>query len=87
MSMIVHRCTVCDHPDIFKRGNVCSHNQCKKGQHRPSYGPPEVIPTFDPLGAPIASITPPGSMWNGWQELCGCEACRVLYDSLSGVAA
>lgn len=86
MSLIIHRCTVCDHPDIFKRGNVCSHNQCKKGQHRPSFGPPEVIPSFDGMGALISTITPPGTSWTG-QQTCGCEACRALYDSLNGVMA
>jgi hypothetical protein len=86
VSIIIHRCLICSHPDIFKRGKVCSHNQCREGQHQPKFGPSEVIPTFDGMGAPIASITPPGTRWVG-QELCGCEGCRALYDSLSGVAA
>jgi hypothetical protein len=80
---IVHRCTheQCQHPDIFKRGEVCSYDQCRAGRHRAMPGDSEVIPTFDGFGMEITDITPPGTPWNG-AVTCDCDNCQSLYAEL-----
>lgn len=85
MALIAHRCRRCSHLDIFKRGESCCYDQCTHGRHAADLGEPEVITTFDGMGAPIAVITPPGSAWNN-ASLCDCDSCRALYEQQGGVA-
>lgn len=89
MSLIVHRCTECGHPDIFHRGNECSYAQChvgRMGRHEPQWGEPEVLPTWRAeTGELVEQLAEPGSVFRGFglvpEELCGCEECRALWRS------
>lgn len=90
MSLIIHRCTKCEHPDIFHnpRDNSCSHNQCRHGRHVPDWAEPEVLPTWrSDTGEPVEVVVEPGSTFRGFglvpQELCGCDDCRALWRSVA----
>jgi hypothetical protein len=90
MSLIIHRCE-CSHPDYYHRGDLCSHGQCKCPRLRLD-PQSEVIPTWSTETSELVeSITEPGTKWNAGRganaaDMCGCEACRALYNSLGGAA-
>lgn len=87
MSLIVHRCIPCGHPDIFHRNGECSYAQCHvgpRGRHEPQWGSPEVLPTWrNGDGAPVDELVEPGSTFRGFGqvpvELCGCDSCAAIY--------
>lgn len=84
MSLIIHRCIVCEHPDIFHRGTDCSYSQCHMGRHKPQWGEPEILPTWkQETGEPVELIAEPGSIFRGFglmpADLCGCDACVALW--------
>jgi hypothetical protein len=89
MSLLIHRCTHCGHPDYFHKGSVgnCSYGGCEKHCARPQLDPePEVIPTFKWDGrrsVEVLEITPPGSGWgpaNMPVKLCSCDRCWEVYN-------
>lgn len=89
MSFIVHRCAVCEHPDIFHgTSGDCCYSQCASGRHNPQYRDPEVIPTWaQATGALVEEIAVPGSNHAGFgqraQPLCGCDKCVALHAELT----
>lgn len=83
MRLIIHRCA-CSHPDLFKKGKVCCAGKCSCSA--PRLGESEVIPSFDGMGAPVLTITTPGTRWEG-NDTCACDSCVALYASLQGVSA
>jgi hypothetical protein len=92
MSLIVHRCTLCQHLDIHHSGTECSVGWCTKGPHAPQLGEPYVMPTFDTTtGDLVTTIAEPGSVYRGFGPVpltvCGCERCHALYEATGGVAA
>lgn len=93
MSYIGHRCTRCQHPDIWRlasgRGAGASP-RCDL----PSCGcrctpdpVPAVRPTFGLDGKPVERIVEPGQKITAGIPTCGCEACQALYAELTGAAA
>jgi hypothetical protein len=91
MSMIIHRCTVCQHPDQFhsstddENHQGCSYGACSAPKH--TFGPSEVIPTWGPDGALQEAVIQPGSRVQGYQHrMCDCTPCRELYDQLAFAA-
>lgn len=93
MSLIIHRCAVCGHPDIFHdtHGRGCCWTQCRIGPHTPLPQPSELLRTYTPDGDAVARVEPPGSAFGGFGrgtvDLCGCPGCEALYASLAGDAA
>lgn len=88
MSMIIHRCTTCQHPDQFHNstdnGNHegCSYGACEARKHE--FGPPEVIPAWKPDGTPDETVIPPGTRIQGYpMPTCDCTPCRELYDRVA----
>jgi hypothetical protein len=91
VSMIIHRCTTCQHPDQFHASTEldntmgCSHGWCDTPRH--VLGPPEVIPTWGPDSQPQENVIPPGTRLQGYPHTtCDCTPCRELYDSLAFAA-
>lgn len=91
MSLIIHRCINCHHPNQFHLSvdddniSACSHDWCDTKMHR--FGPPEVIPTWGPDSALQEHVIRPGSRVQGYpHKTCDCTACRDLYDLLSHAA-
>jgi hypothetical protein len=88
MSLITHRCTVCEHPDFWRfarppgRQNTCPQcgDVCKPGN-------PELVPTFDVAGREVERITVPGKATGFQVTTCNCKACKALYEQLTGAAA
>lgn len=93
MSLIIHRCDLCQHPDIWhdRLGDTCCFGQCRYGRHHLVAGPPEKLTTYTPDGAAVTRIEQPGNAFAGFGRgtvpLCGCVLCRSLYGSLVGDAA
>lgn len=48
MALIVHRCTKCNRTSL--------QHEYGLGCATPSFGPPEVVATYDPFGAPVTDI-------------------------------
>lgn len=95
MSLIIHRCTACEHPDLFHNDTTdgnhesCSYGGCSARKHE--FGPPEVIPSWssDIKGRSelIEEIAEPGTGIQGYpRKTCDCTPCRELYDRLSFAA-
>jgi hypothetical protein len=94
MSLIIHRCAVCAHPDIYHDGDrarSCCWTQCHIGPHVMLPAPSELLTTYTPDGAAVARIEPPGTAFRGFGrgtvDLCGCANCEALYASVTGGAA
>lgn len=93
MSLIIHRCVVCAHPDHWHDDTTdrCCWGHCQTGRHWLSPGPSEVLTTYTPHGDTVTRMEPPGSAFPGFGRgvvrLCGCTRCHALYASLTGDAA
>ncbi|RZQ60872.1 hypothetical protein [Amycolatopsis suaedae] len=88
MAVIVHRCTTCQHPDLFHSDRAdgtlgpCSYGLCREPSH--AFGPPEILPTWRPAtltgpAVPDPALTEPGTRGTGLGALCGCEDCWALF--------
>lgn len=89
MSLIIHRCTVCAHPDIWHEpDNTCSWGHCWKARHILTPGPSETLTTYTLNGATVTDIATPGTRFAGFGRgtvaLCGCAHCRALHAALTG---
>jgi len=91
MSMIIHRCTTCQHPDQFHQstedGNHdgCCYSLCEALRH--TFGPPELIPTWGADSQPQEDVIPPGTRVRGYpHKTCDCTPCREFYDQLAYAA-
>ncbi len=91
MSMIIHWCTTCRHPDQFHASTEvdntegCGHGSCTVPKH--VFGPPELIPTWGADGQPQENVIPPGTRLVGYpHKTCDCTPCRELYDQLAFAA-
>lgn len=92
MSLIIHRCTICGHPDHWHgTDHTCCYGHCRFGRHDVRTGPSEAFTTYTPDGVTVARIEQPGTAFRafgrGAIDLCGCPSCRALYASLAGDAA
>lgn len=83
--MIVHRCE-CGHPDLWHgtgdEGPRTSRCAPECGCGTPSYGPPEVIPSWQGGAEPTRldpTVIEPGTDLPGLPVLCDCEQCQALY--------
>ena len=90
MSLIIHRCQECEHPDIFHNGSNCCAGHCRL--HVPVYREPEVMQTKLMHGkAVVEEIAQPGTKFTGFGalplDLCGCDQCVALYNELTGASA
>lgn len=89
MSLIMHRCTDCGHPDYRRpvegagRRAVCD-GSCSC---RCTPGAPELAPTFDLAGQRVERVIKPGDKLYAGLTMCGCKACKALYAELTGAAA
>jgi hypothetical protein len=87
MSMIIHRCESCTHPHYQHArlgGGKCMYGYCFCAVTVEDVsGPPEIVPTFTPMGELVELIAPPGGTWNPGSTasliLCDCESCQALY--------
>ncbi len=85
MSVIVHRCRGCGHPDIW---HVAAGGQtyCDLSErfHVPVWGDPEVIDTWSYSGE-LAPLRVPGSpLGAGFHRAaCSCSQCQELYREMS----
>lgn len=79
MSMLIHRCDDCTHPDFFHTPEWnCSHGccPCRNDNFNPE---PEAIPTFDPWTlALIEAPMKPGQRMAPNIKQCECERCTEL---------
>jgi hypothetical protein len=78
MSIIIHRCTTCTHLAMFHDGATCLHCPCRTGAVP---GESEVMPTWDDMGAPVSTVSEPGTRWSQI-PLCNCDDCNNLYREL-----
>lgn len=90
MSMIIHRCTSCTHPEEWHSSADCMFGFCRCSKVDP--GEPEVIPTFY-VGSQdqVPTLHAPGSMpfgerYHPGTRTCACDACQQEYARLGGVA-
>lgn len=91
MTLIIHRCTVCAHPDLFHgTGNRCSHGTCGHGRHPLTPGPSEPLMTYGPTGAVITTLVQPGRRFTGFGRApittCSCADCWDVYRSITGTS-
>ncbi|MGK5533335.1 hypothetical protein [Streptomyces sp. URMC 129] len=90
MAFIDHRCP-CGHialrhggaPIRCLAGRGCDANDCGPTEDTA----PEVVPTWDAAGRPVAAIVPPGEVVSGLGRTCDCGACRELYEAETGQPA
>jgi len=94
MSLIIHRCTTCQHPDIWHGAHhehICCFGHCRYGRHDAIPGPSERLGTYTPDGRAVTRLEPPGTRFAGFGRgtvnLCGCSQCWTLYARLAGDAA
>lgn len=85
MAMIIHRC-LCGHPDLFHVNprdphSECSYTWCQGRDH--GYGPPELIPAWDPASRPVWEIAKPGGRIHPYRVLCDCADCHALFRKLT----
>lgn len=87
MSILIHRCK-CGHPDIYHGGTRDRACEMACSCKAPNLdGDPELIPTWDGLGKPVTTITPPGTRYAGTSsKLCDCPLCEVGHSQLDGAA-
>ncbi|GAA4059662.1 hypothetical protein [Actinomadura miaoliensis] len=85
MSLIMHRCTNCGHPDYRRhRNDDGTLGRCDCGC-RCTPGPSELAPTWDTAGRRVESIAEPGTKAgrsNGIKT-CGCDDCKALFTKLT----
>jgi hypothetical protein len=86
MSLIIHRCQRCTHPDFFHvAAQECSWGHCRAGRHAFLPGPSETMPTYDHAGKVTTTTVVPGSVYTGFGrgriDTCGCGECLALYAS------
>lgn len=85
MSLIMHRCTACRHPDFFHDTAIgdCSYGHCSAGRHTFTPGPSETMVTYTPAGEFVRQCTPPGTrhtaFGRGGFDTCSCRQCWRLY--------
>ena len=90
MSLITHRCTDCGHPDYWRLTRMgenkanCPADGCTC---RCVPGAPQVVPTFDLAGRPVERVIKPGQPLYTGVPTHNCDACKALYDELTGEAA
>jgi hypothetical protein len=91
MSVIVHRCSVCGHPDYWARGGTIpagrrvdgkavGADQIRRCCTRATFGDPEIAPTWDADGQLETALIAPGEPAPGGARACACDDCRALYE-------
>lgn len=78
MSLLIHRCRSCGHPD-YAHGYApdCSYGNCRC---TPDFDPePERIPTFHPTTHQVDDRpVEPGKVWHQNLKQCACDRCCEL---------
>jgi len=80
MSMFVHRCPACGHIEQGHdaAAHDCSAGTCRCDRGTVRFGPPESIPTFDPLtGAELPTVAQPGALLGPGFRACSCAECST----------
>lgn len=91
MSVVIHRCKTCQHPDYYHNlgSRECSYNWCGQARHTFAPGPSEVIPTFDKRGQVQPVMHAPGTVMHQWgygaRPLCDCDSCVLLAERTAAV--
>lgn len=90
MTLIVHRCQVCQHMDLHHNApDECSVGHCRPGRHAFTGGPSECVMTYAANGRVTSHVTPPGSRFHGFGRgpdivTCACPSCWDLYRTVTG---
>ena len=89
MTLIVHRCTHCHHPDVHHTGpHECSWGHCRTGPHDFAPGTSEVLMTYGPTGDVITTVACPGEPYGDFGRFsfrpCACDDCWDLYRAIRG---
>lgn len=94
MSLLVHRCTRCQHPDVwgFSYHGECSYGGCRTCSHgrcTPDPEPVVLLTRHAATGEPNDVLVTPGGRWktggNGIKT-CDCGRCRQVFAEREGSA-
>ncbi|HEX5119811.1 MAG TPA: hypothetical protein VFW65_31890 [Pseudonocardiaceae bacterium] len=90
MTLIVHRCQVCQHMDLHHNDpQECSVGHCRERRHTFTPGPSEAVMTYAANGRVATSVTAPGTTFAAFGAgpaitTCECPSCWALYRQVTG---
>jgi len=93
VSQIIHRCKACGKPDYWRDGTIAGGRTRGGEQPDPiqvrsccrakAWGDPELVPTFDDRGEPIAAVVKPGGpAGSPGVKTCNCDDCEAFYAAM-----